>query len=66
LAVVVTGEEPNLKTKHLCSRRLVFVGKLEKLESCCKTEKAQTGINFVAAKKYKTGVTLQQTVLMEL
>ena len=30
LAAVVTGEGPSLETNHLCSRRVLFIGKLKK------------------------------------
>ena len=67
LAAVVTGEVPSLETNHLCSRRVLFIGKLKKTGKLLQMRKSgDWNLNLAAAKKYKTGGTLQQTVLMEL
>ena len=60
--------EPSLKTNHLCSRRVLFIGK-RKITGQLLLQMRKSGnwnLNLAAAKKYKTGGTLQQTVLMEL
>ena len=67
LAAVVTGEGPSLETNHLCSRRVLFIGKRKITGKLLQMRKSgDWNLNLAAAKKYKTGGTLQQIVFMEL
>ena len=58
--------EPSLKTNHLCRRRALFLENSINGKAAAMRKSGDWNLNLAAAEKYKTGGTLQQTVLVEL